>query len=174
MVFSNVLQKSSESSPEANSIQCALAAVEIMEKKFGEDSTFLVDFYAKFQLRKIFNLLSHILRLLRIPVVPARILKIFTSFSLNSINVRVRHELISLFGKLSSSNNLAATSASALASFLSKSESMTSLSLIMNFNLLGDNSNLFGKYLRQISNLIGNPQAKGFKLMPIILRFVIG
>ena len=56
MVFSNVLQKSSESSPEANSIQCALAAVEIMEKKFGEDSTFLVDFYAKFQLRKIFNL----------------------------------------------------------------------------------------------------------------------
>ena len=60
MVFSNVLQKSSESSPEANSIPCALAAVEIMENKFDEDATFLVDFYAKFQLRKNLKFLSHI------------------------------------------------------------------------------------------------------------------
>ena len=100
------------------------------------------------------------------------ILKADISLSLNSINVRVRHELISLFGKLSSSNNLAATSASALASFLSKSESMSSLSLIMNFNLLENNSNLFGKYLRQMSNLLGNPQ-DGFEMM-LEVCFLVG
>ena len=57
MVFSNVLQKSSEekSLTENESIECALAAIEVLEKKFHADSTFLVDFYAKFQLRNVFN-----------------------------------------------------------------------------------------------------------------------
>lgn len=141
MIFSNVLQRSltEKLSIEHESIECALAAIEVMMKKFQEDPTFLVDFYAKFQL----------------------------SLSLNSIHVRVRHELISLFGKLSSSNNLARTSASALVSFLSKSESMSSLSLIMNFNLLENNSNLFGKYLRQISTLLGNSQSSFMELFII-------
>ena len=57
MVFSNVLQKSSQekSSTEDESTECALAAIEVMEKKFHADPTFLVDFYAKFQLRNVFN-----------------------------------------------------------------------------------------------------------------------
>ena len=57
MVFSNVLQKSSQekSSTEDESTECALAAIEVMEKKFHADPTFLVDFYAKFQLRNVFS-----------------------------------------------------------------------------------------------------------------------
>lgn len=54
MIFSNLLQMSSESVND--SVENALAAVALMEKKFDADSTFLVDFYAKFQLRKAFNL----------------------------------------------------------------------------------------------------------------------
>ena len=51
MIFSNVLQKSSEN----ESTKSALAAIEVMKKKFHADPTFLVDFYAKFQLRKVFS-----------------------------------------------------------------------------------------------------------------------
>ena len=50
MIFSNVLQKS-----ENESIESALAAIEVMKKKFHADPTLLVDFYAKFQLRKVFS-----------------------------------------------------------------------------------------------------------------------
>ena len=57
MIFSNVLQKSSEEkfSGEDESIESALAAIEVMEKKILTDSTYLVDFYAKFQLRIVFS-----------------------------------------------------------------------------------------------------------------------
>ena len=50
MIFSNVLQKSENESTES-----ALAAIEVMKKKFHADPRFLVDFYAKFQLRKVFT-----------------------------------------------------------------------------------------------------------------------
>ena len=50
MILSNVLQKS-----ENDSTESALAAIEVMKQKFHADQTFLVDFYAKFQLRKVFT-----------------------------------------------------------------------------------------------------------------------
>lgn len=43
----------------------------------------------------------------------------------------------------------------------------------MNFNLLENNSNLFGKYLRQMSNLLGNPQ-DGFEMMFEVGRNTLG
>ena len=57
MVFSNILRKSVEqkSSTEDGSKESALAAVELIENKVNTDSTFLVDFYAKFQLRNLFK-----------------------------------------------------------------------------------------------------------------------